>query len=268
MRPRKTQPKPTSAPVATAPVPTPAAALTPMEMLSIAMQNPNFNPDTLEKLMDLAERWERDQARRAYGRAFVAAKAEIDVIAKNKSVKYDSKDANKAGARFDYAGLDDVYKEIVPVLSKHGLTHSYKSKQDDGKLTVTCMLTHESGHIQDGAEISAKDDKSGGKNDIQAVTSTATYLQRVTVMLTLGLAAGKDDDGKAAGIQAFATPGQIKLIGDLMGDTDTVIADSSERLTRFGTFLEEKFGTTEISNLTPAHASQVIDALKKKKAQA
>jgi hypothetical protein len=51
----------------------------------------------------------------------------------------------------------------------------------------------------DQASLGAAPDKTGGKNNIQAIGSTCTYLSRYLTLLLLGLAAkGQDNDGRGA----------------------------------------------------------------------
>lgn len=245
--------------------PRPRAALpvaqSPMDMLGAAMIRPDFNPATLEKLMDLADRWERDRTRRAYVSAKAAAKASIGVIQKTKQVKYDSKDKDKPKTAFDYAGLDDMYREVVPALAKHGLSHSYKSRQEGNRVIVTCVLSHEDGYSEDVAELGAGEDQSGGKNAIQAIASTVTYLQRMTLALSLGLAAGKDDDGKASSSPvAFITADQHAKISSLMAETGTETDDP-----RFLGYLDEKFAVKELMELNLKQADSIIAMLKRKR---
>ena len=64
---------------------------------------------------------------------------------------------------------------------------------------MTCVLSHKSGHYEE-TTLSGPPDASGSKNAIQAIGSTLTYLQRYSLVQALGLAAGDDDDGKAAGL--------------------------------------------------------------------
>ena len=57
------------------------AAITPMQMLTQAVER-GASVELMEKLMALHERWEANQARKAFDGAMAAAKAEIPVIAK------------------------------------------------------------------------------------------------------------------------------------------------------------------------------------------
>jgi hypothetical protein len=56
--------------------------MTPMDMLARAVQS-GADLDMIEKLMNLQERWEASNARKAFDEAVAAAKADIPVILKN-----------------------------------------------------------------------------------------------------------------------------------------------------------------------------------------
>lgn len=72
-------------------------------------------------------------------------------------------------------------------------------------MTITCVISHRDSHGEENS-LSAGADHSGEKNAIQAIGSTPTYLQRITLKVALGLAAAEDDDGKAAGAGQIFTP--------------------------------------------------------------
>jgi len=153
------------------------------------------NVQLVEKLMELQERHEANQARKAFNNAMAAAKSQIEVIPKRQK-----------GHNSNYAGMGDIADVVAPILSMHGLSYRYRTAQTTG-ITVTCIIAHKDGHFEETV-ISAGPDKTGSKNDIQAIGSTITYLQRYTLMAALGLAAAKDDDGKAAGMDQ-SEPGKI-----------------------------------------------------------
>ena len=63
---------------------------------------------------------------------------------------------------------------------------------------VTCHLRHVDGHIEI-TTLSGPRDQSGGKNAMQAIGSSTTYLERYTLLLLLGLAPkGVDTDNHPA----------------------------------------------------------------------
>ena len=181
--------------VMTEPAPT---ALAPDQLLAKALER-DINPDALGRMMDLYERHERLQAERQYVAAMAAFKADPPKIKKTKHVSYASK-----GGKTDYhhAPLDDVTRSISVAMSPHGLSFRWRTQQLDGLISVTCVLQHVGGHSEE-VTLQASPDQSGGKNSIQAVGSTVTYLQRYTLLAATGLAAeDQDDDGNAASAPA------------------------------------------------------------------
>jgi hypothetical protein len=76
---------------------------------------------------------------------------------------------------------------------------------------VTCVLSHNLGHSEE-TTLSGPPDKTGNKNDIQAIGSTLTYLQRYSLMQALGLAASNDDDGNAADTGERIMPDQVEAL--------------------------------------------------------
>ncbi len=168
------------------PEPARGLALTPMDMLDRAIAN-GSSIDVLTKLMDLQERWEKNQARKAFDTAIASAKAEITIVGKNKTGHNSKRYADFAA----YAAVID------PIISKHGLSYRFRSTQDSA-IHVTCIVSHRDGHAEENTLVGPAD-ATGNKNAIQAIGSTLTYLQRYSLVQALGLAASEDDDGTAAG---------------------------------------------------------------------
>jgi len=166
---------------------------TPMQMLQTAVEK-GVDTEQLTKLMDLEERWRAGKAREAFVQAMTAFKSEPTRIIKTKEVNI------PGGARFAHATLAAVVDGICSNLSKHGLSHRWETSQQEGRISVTCVLTHQGGHSE-RVTLSAPPDDSGKKNGIQQIASTVTYLERYTLMAATGLAAADmDDDGNGGGV--------------------------------------------------------------------
>ncbi len=164
---------------------------TPMQMLAIMTQRGVSMAD-LKDLVALAKDWEANQARKAYVEAMALFKAEPTNILKTKAVNI------PGGAKFNHATLADVVDGVVSTLSKYGLSHNWIVETGEA-IKVTCVVTHKLGHSE-RCEMSAPPDTGPGRNKIQAVGSTVSYLQRYSLMSLLGLAAKEmDNDGGSAG---------------------------------------------------------------------
>ncbi len=173
-----------------------AVVQTPMQLLTHAVQS-GASVETMEKLMALHERWEANQARRAFDAAMAAAKARIPVIVKNRTVGYDHKGGG-GQTSYRHEDLGEIARTVDPILAEHGLSYRFQTTSNPNEpVTVTCIVSHRDGYSERNT-LSAGRDDSGKKNSIQAIGSTITYLQRYTLKAALGLSAAADDDGKAA----------------------------------------------------------------------
>jgi len=201
------------------------AAATPLAMLSQAVER-GASVEVLEKLMALHERWEVNQARKAFDVAIAAAKGEIPPIIRNREVDFTSQ---KGRTNYRYEDLAEIARIVDPILRKHGLSYRHRSAQAGNRLTVTCILSHEGGYSED-TTLEVAEDHSGNKNPIQAVGSAATYLMRYTLKLALGLSVTNDDDGRATSGGGYITDEQADAIRDLLTRTNANIGKFLEML--------------------------------------
>lgn len=184
------------------------AGLTPMEILSNAVDG-GADVATLEKLLDLQERWERNQARKAFEEAMAAAKEELPTITKNRHVGYDSKKADAGRTEYSHEDFAQIDKAVKPVLSRHGLSYRFRTASPpEQPITVTCIIAHKMGYSEENS-LQGPRDTSGSKNGIQAIGSTVTYLQRYTLKAALGLAVSSDDDGGSSENGELITTDQL-----------------------------------------------------------
>lgn len=200
---------------------TTSTAVTPMDLLQKAMDT-GADLDKLEKLMDMQERWETGQARKAFVSALNAFKADPPELLKNKTIEHNGKLISK------YAGLDQVSRVIGEALTAHGLSHRWDTEQNENGIAVTCILTHEQGHSEK-TTLRAGADTSGSKNTIQAIGSTVTYLQRYTLLAATGMSVGDmDDDGGKGGMGEVIDETQkdilLKMIRETGVDTKKFLA--------------------------------------------
>ena len=180
----------------------PAPVADPLAIVARLAENPNVDPDKLVKLYELAERSRAARAKEAFNAAIAAAKGEIGPIYKNKTVDFTSQ---KGRTNYRHEDFAEVARTVDPVLSRHGISYRYKSTQVGGRVSVTCILSHADGYSED-TTLEAGEDSTGNKNAHQAIGSAATYLQRYTLKLALGLAATTDDDARSAAPKPHETP--------------------------------------------------------------
>ena len=162
-----------------------------MAIISRAATDPTFDVDKLQKLLEMKERWDASQAKKAYDTAFAAFKSEAVRIIKNKTIT-DGPLANKR-----YADLFAVVDSLVPKLSEYGLSHSWSLVKDEKDwMEVACILTHTDGHAET-RKMGGPPDAGGAKNAIQARASTLSYLERYSFLAVSGMSTtDQDDDGR------------------------------------------------------------------------
>jgi hypothetical protein len=171
-----------------------------MKIIERAAFLPQFDLDRIEKLLALKQRWDEAQQLREYARAMVDFKKDRPEIFKNKHVSYGQ-------TNYDHATHDEVTDKLSDALAKYGFTHAWRMVQTANQITVTCTLTHTSGHMG-SAELTAINDGSGGKNSIQAIASANSYLQRYTLLAVTGTST-KDmpnDEGRGTAPALEAPP--------------------------------------------------------------
>lgn len=202
------------------------ADMTPMQMLQVAVSN-GVDTEQIKQLMDLQREWKADRAREAFVQAMTAFRAEPLKVGKDKHVRYVSKRTGDV-TEYNHATLAQVVDAAVVALSRHGLAHRWETKQEGNLISVACILTHVMGHSE-RVSLSAPADDSGGKNSIQAVGSTVTYLQRYTLMAITGLAAkDQDDDGRGSEAETV-TIDQATAIKDKIAEVKTARPKFSEQ---------------------------------------
>lgn len=222
---------------------------TPLAMIERAVSS-GASIETLERLMALQERWEAAEAKKEFDHAISEAKASIKPVRKNRHVGFESKKSDSR-TDYDYEDFAAVAEMVDPVLTQHGLSYRYTSKQDGTMVSVTCIIAHKRGH-QEATTLQAAADTSGNKNHVQAIGSTVTYLQRYTLKLALGIAATRDSDGNIPQQgPKLIDDAQFRYIKDMM---EKASADE----TKFCAFM----GVEKIEDMTQEQYKRAESALR------
>lgn len=191
----------------------PPAVHTPTDLIAMAVQS-GADIDKLERLMDLQDRWEAGQAKKAFFRALSDFQAICPVIHKRKQVSFNT-------TNYSYAPLADIVEQIREPLNSVGLSYRFEQELGD-QIKVTCIISHIDGHSERTSLASAADG-SGGKNSIQGIGSTVTYLQRYTLLGGLGITtADTDMDGRIS--QDVVTEGQAASLKARLQHTGSDVA--------------------------------------------
>ena len=119
-------------------------ALTPTMILDRAVTM-NATPEVIERLLGLQERWEHNQARKAYEESIALARGEIPVIHKNNEVSHGA-----GRTSYWHEDLPTIAKTVDPVLAKYGLAYRWRTKSlPDNRVEVTCIVSHKLGYFEE-----------------------------------------------------------------------------------------------------------------------
>ena len=153
------------------------------------------DPEMVSKFLDVYERWDRENARKEYIGALARAQGTMPVVKKNAHVFFEGK-GGKTDTDYWHADYGGLVQTITPHLSREGFSYDHEIERREGRIYVTCILSHDAGHTKSVTLDGAPDD-TGGKNAIQQSKSTVTYLKRTTLEAVSGVATeGDDNDGR------------------------------------------------------------------------
>jgi len=214
-----------------------------------------YEPAFIEKMMELQERNDANNARKAFFDDFANCKAEMPPVKKDKYNKF-----------FDswYTSLGMLLDTYNPILGRYGLVLQFPSpEQDDKSMTVECRLVHRLGHSEsvsmkgpiDTAAI-GKQSGQRSRNPIQDLKSTFTYLRSVTCESILGVAGTEgtgDDDGNSASSVKYITEAQVDELKKL----------SNERTINGPKFLKH-FKVESLDEISATRFAEALQVMKSK----
>jgi len=144
----------------------------------------------VERLVSLREREQKTEAEQAFAESFVGLQTETPKIVAMKAVP-----DNNGNVRYTYAPYEDIMRAVRPMLTKYGFAISYDQEIADGKVYVTCKLTHVRGHSQSNrfqCRIGSGPPKA---SESQSDGSATTYAKRFALCAALGITIEQDRDG-------------------------------------------------------------------------
>ena len=168
----------------------------PVTLLAQALAQ-GVSTEQLQQFMDLQERYEANEARKAYAQDMVRCqKLMPTVMAQVEGEKTNSY----------YAKLGHINQLITPIYTKAGFSISFGQGKPEveGEIRTTCRVLHKLGHFEDFF-IDLPPDLAGAqgtvnKTPIHARASSNSYGQRYIVKGVFNLSIlSEDDDGALAG---------------------------------------------------------------------
>jgi ERF superfamily protein len=153
-------------------------------------KDPGMDVAKLQALVSMQEGLLDRQAKQEFAVDFVRMKPHLKRI-ENKHLNSQTKSK--------YAKLEDLNKEIDPVLEQFGFSSMTPvRRQDENSVTVAAILLHKNGH-QEETELTLPLDKAGiqgtvNKTGPHAIASSIKYCRRIALCAILNLSTGDGDD--------------------------------------------------------------------------
>lgn len=221
------------------------------QLIQIGLQE-RIPVESLERLMALREQEINRLAKSQFVTAMADFQANCPSIIKDRTVDYAT---SKGRTSYKHASLGQIVKQIREPLKNAGLSYRFEINRLEQMIEVTCVITQVAGHSERTSMVGSIDD-SGGKNAIQARGSTVTYLQRYTLIGTLGLVtADEDNDGDQPQAEAGAVTEDQAL------ELDAKITDFDVDMAKFKQF----FQITKLSELPANRYAEAIRMIKSPK---
>lgn len=157
-----------------------------LSVIERAASDPSVDVEKMERLLKMQREIMAESAKAEFVNALANLQGTCPQI-KRKS----------KGGHGNYAKYEDMMKIVRPLMMENGFTETFDTSTAERLVKVVCTLFHRAGHSTIST-FEAPIDKSGSKNDIQAVASTISYGKRYSLGQALGLVfTDEDDDGAA-----------------------------------------------------------------------
>lgn len=216
-------------------------ATNPLAILAAAVER-GADPDQLEKLLALQERFERNEAAKAFGDSLAAFQAKCPAIHKARS-------AGQGNFAYGYAGYEDVWAVVGPLLADEVISVSYSTEPHERGVMGTIYL-RKGVHVETRTMFVPIPDMR--VNDTQKYGAAVSYVKRYLLGAALNLVF-TDEDTDAAGLGETITEEQaIKL--------QEWISEKGVNAKRF----MEWAGVDRLADMPAAMYQQAIEYLKRK----
>ncbi len=146
--------------------------------------------DVMERLFTLQERWEANQAKKAFDKAMADFQGECPII--EKKTKVFDRDGKLL---YSYAKIESIVEQVGPFLTKSGLSYIFKPKETkDGEVTTICIAKHVDGHSEESEMSIKKGQGTSIQSSSQAVGGDVTFSKRYAFCNVFGIMTGDEDN--------------------------------------------------------------------------
>jgi len=171
--------------------------LSPMELIGALLERKDVTTESvsaIERLADLHLKMSAKSAEVSFNKAYIALRRECKPIAATKIIP-----DREGNVRSRYATLEEIMKQVTPLLDKYGFCDMYSQCHgENGRTTVTATLIHNDGHER-SAEFTCRAQESPGNTGAQNDSGTTKLAQRKALCLLLGIQFDYNADARDLG---------------------------------------------------------------------
>jgi hypothetical protein len=183
----------------------------PLSLISQAIDS-KVDINTLERLFELQERWERNNAKKAFDSALAEFQYRCPLIPKTKP----SRDKN-GRILYRYAPIEVIVKYVKPLLYEVGFSYMFRNTDnyEIKSVTVETTLRHRDGHSETLPYTVPYITQTGIMSDAHQVEGTFTLAQRKGLSAILGIVTEDDKNGDFRDKPELIDEEQIATIKEL-----------------------------------------------------
>ena len=216
----------------TAIVVAPQREMTPQTLISQAITQ-GVNVETMEKLMNLQDRWESKQAKKAFDEAMAKFQSLCPTIKKDRAVNNSA--AKGGGLRYKFAPLDSIVSQVKRILQECGFSYTIQAEMNGNLVTAICKVTHSMGHSQESS-FQVPTDAEAFMNAQQKFGAALTFAKRYAFCNAFGIMTGDEDvdanaatSTKSAELTNTEDVKRMKYIGNLVAKKDIAGLDEARQ---------------------------------------
>lgn len=177
----------------------PAPAAPPSNFLQVIMQaslDPRCDPVKMQALLDMQERLEEREAKKAFTEAFNSLQAELPVITKDGRIDHGDGTTAKGNKKLktSFATYPNINRVCGPLMKKYGFTFSTSMETEaSGAMVAVSTLEHVGGAAR-STRFRLTADATGGKNNQQGWGSSQQYGMRYNMIALLNIVSEAKED--------------------------------------------------------------------------
>lgn len=210
-----------------------------LQVIAQATLDPRCDVAKMQALLDMQDRLEERDAKKAFTVAFNALQSELPIINKDGKIDHSAEGSSgttRSGRRAlqtSYATYPNLNRVCGPLLKKHGFTFSSSLEPEpSGAMVVISTLEHVAGASR-STRFRITADTTGGKNNQQGWGSAQQYGMRYNMIALLNIVSEAKQDADNDGFAPSDDPGTItkkqaeelaKLLKDAKAPLDKFLA--------------------------------------------